>query len=107
MMFGTPVMFTTPENLQDNINSIKRSDGLPNLNLLFSGEILEISFDVPSYFSQLKVLRCVPSRYGGHLLVDGSSTYNGVGLDKWQANRHKKHNLIIGHSRGVRIRLNN
>ncbi|VUC33460.1 unnamed protein product [Clonostachys rosea] len=79
------------------------SDGLPILKLLFSGEILETSFDVPS---QLKVLRCVARGYGGHLLVDGSSTYNGVRLDKWQAHRHKNHTLIIGHKRGLRIVLN-
>lgn len=60
---------------------------------------------MPSHFSQLKVLRCALRRDGGTLFIDGESTYNNVCLDKWQAHRHTRHTLIIGHERGVRIRL--
>jgi len=42
---------------------------------------------------------------GATLFVDGSSTYNDVRLDKWQAHRHKYHTLVIGHESGVRIKL--
>ncbi|KAK3315952.1 hypothetical protein B0H66DRAFT_560027 [Apodospora peruviana] len=64
-----------------------------------------MSFHVPSHFSQLKVLRCAAPENRGTLFVEGSSTYHNVRLDGWQAHRHKRHELVIGHERGVRIKL--
>ncbi|KAJ3494585.1 hypothetical protein NLG97_g3985 [Lecanicillium saksenae] len=96
------MIFTTPEELQDSIDSAEVSDKIRNLKLFFSGLITGISFHVPSHFRQLQVLRCVPKRYSGHLLIDGKSTYHETRLDKWQAHRHKHHELVIGHSRGCR-----
>jgi len=75
------------------------------LNILASPDISEISFQVPPHFTKLKVLRCAPRHDKGILFVLGSSTYNNVRLDNWQSHRHKNHTLLIGHERGVRIRL--
>src|SRR6266516_3636181 len=58
--------FTTAEGLQDTIDTIKLSTEHRTLNLLVSPEVPEISFHVPSHFSQLKVLRCVKHRGGKH-----------------------------------------
>uniref|UniRef100_L2FT74 Uncharacterized protein n=1 Tax=Colletotrichum fructicola (strain Nara gc5) TaxID=1213859 RepID=L2FT74_COLFN len=100
-----PMLFTTAQGLQDTIAAIKTRSKHHILNLLVSPEVDEIWFHVPSHFSQLKVLRCAAEGTKGKLYVDGSSTYNNVRLDKWQAHRHKRHTLLLGHRRGVRIRL--
>lgn len=99
------MLFTTPERLQDTIDAMELSPKQRTLNLLASPDIPEISFHVPGHFASLKVLRCARHRDGGTLLVDGSSTYNSVRLDKWQAHRHKNHTLVVGYKRGVRIKL--
>ncbi|KAI8165752.1 hypothetical protein K4K49_010289 [Colletotrichum sp. SAR 10_70] len=100
-----PMLFTTVELLQQTIDAAELSAKHRVLNLLFSPEIEEVTFDVPPHFSQLKVLRCADRRDHGKLFVDGAATYNNVRLDKWQAHRHKNHTLIIGDERGVRIKL--
>ncbi|KAI8240215.1 hypothetical protein K4K57_002667 [Colletotrichum sp. SAR 10_99] len=100
-----PMLFTTAQGLQDTIAAIKTRSKHHILNLLVSPEVDEIWFHVPSHFSQLKVLRCAAEGTKGKLYVDGSSTYNNVRLDKWQAHRHKRHTLLLGHKRVVRIRL--
>ncbi|KAJ0333632.1 hypothetical protein COL922a_010812 [Colletotrichum nupharicola] len=102
---ATPMLFTTAQGLQDTIATIKTRSKHHILNLLVSPEVDEIWFHVPSHFNQLKVLRCAAEGTKGKLYVDGSSTYNNVRLDKWQAHRHKRHALLLGHERGVRIRL--
>lgn len=99
------MLFTTPERLQSTIDTMKLSPKHRTLNLLASPDIPDLAFHVPSHFTTLKILRCAKHRDGGTLLVDGSSTYNAVRLDKWQAHRHKNHTLVVGHKRGVRIRL--
>ncbi|CAI0652101.1 unnamed protein product [Colletotrichum noveboracense] len=93
-----PMLFTTVELLQQTIDAAELSAKHRVLNLLFSPEIEEVTFD-------LKVLRCADRRDHGKLFVDGAATYNNVRLDKWQAHRHKNHTLIIGDERGVRIKL--
>ncbi|KAF5499046.1 hypothetical protein CGCF413_v007769 [Colletotrichum fructicola] len=95
-----PMLFTTAQGLQDTIAAIKTRSKHHILNLLVSPEVDEIWFHVPSHFSQLKVLRCAAEGTKGKLYVDGSSTYNNVRLDKWQAHRHKRHTLLLGHRRG-------
>ncbi|KAF3800065.1 hypothetical protein GCG54_00015443 [Colletotrichum gloeosporioides] len=100
-----PMLFTTAQGLQDTIAAIKTRSKHHILNLLVSPDVDEIWFHVPSHFDQLKVLRCAAEGTKGKLYVDGSSTYNNVRLDKWQAHRHKHHTLLLGHKRGVRIRL--
>lgn len=99
------MLFTTPENLQNTIDSMQPTAKHRTLNLLAGPDIPEITFHAPAHFTQLKVLRCARRHDTGTLLVDGSSTYNGVRLDSWQARRHKAHTLVIGYKRGVRIRL--
>ncbi|KAF9875302.1 hypothetical protein CkaCkLH20_07122 [Colletotrichum karsti] len=101
-----PMAYTTVDRLQQTIDAAELSGKHRVLNLLFSPEIEDVTFDVPPHFSQLKVLRCADRKNTGKLFVDGSSTYNNVRLDKWQAHRHKNHSLIIGDERGVRIKLN-
>ncbi|KAK0627325.1 hypothetical protein B0T14DRAFT_421158 [Immersiella caudata] len=110
--FFQPTYFTTAERLQETIEDISntvsgKKKRRPVLNLLVSPDLDETSFHVPSKFRQLRVLRCVPHRDGRYLLIDGSSTYNNVRLDTWQAHRHTQHELVIGHERGVRIKLSN
>ncbi|KAF5521101.1 hypothetical protein CGCA056_v005971 [Colletotrichum aenigma] len=100
-----PMLFTTAQGLQDTIVAIKTTSKQHILNLLVSPEVDEIWFHVPSHFRQLKVLRCAAHGSKGKLYIDGSSTYNSVRLDKWQAHRHKRHTLLLGYERGVRIRV--
>ncbi|KAI1439838.1 hypothetical protein F5Y02DRAFT_404585 [Annulohypoxylon stygium] len=100
-----PIHVTTAEALQETIDTIKPTSKRTVLNLLASSEVPEISFNVPSHFDKLKVLRCASKRDKGKLLIDGSSTYHHVRLDKWEAHRHKYHTLILGYQRGVRIKL--
>ncbi|OTA62650.1 hypothetical protein K449DRAFT_422176 [Hypoxylon sp. EC38] len=100
-----PVHITTVEDLQETIDSLRLSPKRTILNLIASSEVSEISFHVPSHFERLKVLRCASKRDKGRLLIDGSSTYHNVRLDKWEAHRHKNHTLILGFQRGVRIKL--
>ncbi|KAK2775848.1 hypothetical protein CKAH01_12657 [Colletotrichum kahawae] len=99
------MLFTTAQRLQGTIAAIKTTSKRHIFNLLVSPEVHEIWFHVPSHFSQLKILRCAGEGSKGKLYVNGSSTYNSVRLDKWQAHRHKRHTLLLGHERGVRIRL--
>ncbi|KAH0592130.1 hypothetical protein MHUMG1_10082 [Metarhizium humberi] len=103
---GSPlVFFTTAELLQDTIDAVGLSRERRILTLLFSPVVDEISFHVPSHFKQLKILRCVKRSDGGKLLVHGSSTYNDVRLDKWQAHKHGRHELLVGYKHGVRIKI--
>ncbi|XDG07497.1 hypothetical protein ABKA04_007112 [Annulohypoxylon sp. FPYF3050] len=105
MKGSPPIHVTTAEALQETIDTIKPTSKRTVLNLLASSEVPEISFNVPSHFDKLKVLRCASKRDKGKLLIDGSSTYHHVRLDKWEAHRHKYHTLILGYQRGVRIKL--
>ncbi|KAH8670422.1 hypothetical protein BGZ60DRAFT_538134 [Tricladium varicosporioides] len=98
-------LFTTVENPQETSNGIKLSPKRKILNILASTEISEISFDILSYFSKLKVLRCASKHDKGTSFIKGSSIYNDVRLDKWQAHRHKNHSFAINYERGVRIKL--
>ncbi|KAI1206700.1 uncharacterized protein F4807DRAFT_220775 [Annulohypoxylon truncatum] len=100
-----PIHVTTADALQETIDTIKPTSKRTVLNLLASSEVPEISFNVPSHFDKLKVLRCASKRDKGKLLIDGSSTYHHIRLDKWEAHRHKYHTLILGYQRGVRIKL--
>ncbi|KAM7190168.1 hypothetical protein V8F33_009645 [Rhypophila sp. PSN 637] len=97
--------FTTVDGLQATIDNLTLTDSGKTLNLIASPELSQMSFHVPSHFRQLKVLRCAPPDNQGILFVEGSSTYHKVRLDEWQAHRHKRHRLVIGHERGVRISL--
>ncbi|KAJ0353800.1 hypothetical protein COL154_002853 [Colletotrichum chrysophilum] len=99
------MLFTTAQGLQDTLAAMKTTSKQHILNLLVSPDVDEIWFHVPSHFSQLKVLRCAAHGSKGKLYIDGSSTYNSVRLDKWQAHRHKRHTLLLGYARGVRIRV--
>ncbi|KAL0930123.1 uncharacterized protein CTRU02_214943 [Colletotrichum truncatum] len=101
-----PMAYTSVALLQQTIDAAELSGKHRVLNLLFSPEIEDVTFDVPSHFSHLKILRCAAKGDKGRLFVDGSSTYNNVRLDKWQQHRHKNHTLIVGDERGVRIKLN-
>ncbi|OTA98948.1 hypothetical protein M426DRAFT_325553 [Hypoxylon sp. CI-4A] len=106
MWRAPPIVYITPaEGLQETIDSVKLSSKRPTLNLLASAGVPEICFHVPSHFEKLKVLRCAPKNDGGSLLIDGSSTYHSIRVSRWEANRHKEHTLIVGHQRGVRIKL--
>ncbi|KAI1097135.1 hypothetical protein F4804DRAFT_202819 [Jackrogersella minutella] len=100
-----PTHVSTAEDLQETIDNVKCTSKQTTLNLLVSSEVPEISFNVPSNFETLKILRCASKRDKGRLFVDGASTYHNVRLDRWEAHRHKNHALIIGYQRGVRIRL--
>lgn len=100
-----PTVFTTADDLQLAIDRIKTTKKRRILNLLVSPALPEIAFHVPSHFHQLRVLRCAPRSDKQTLLIEGSSTYHHVRLDRWQVHHHRKHELIIGHERGVRIKL--
>ncbi|KAM7186440.1 hypothetical protein V8F33_011833 [Rhypophila sp. PSN 637] len=99
------IYLTTADSLQAAIDNLTLTDKVKTLNLIASPELLQLSFHVPSHFRELKVLRCASPGNQGVLLIDGSSTYHNVRLDEWQAHRHKRHRLVIGHERGVRISL--
>lgn len=99
-------MFTTAENLQKTIDGITSPSSRHVLNILVSTRVQEILFHVPSHYTTLKVLRCILDHDGGSLIIDGSSTYNNIRLDNWQARQRNHHTLVIGVEGGVRVRLN-
>lgn len=109
---------TTPQNLQQEIDSTA-SDGQTNeLFLLISRqvELPELKFDVPSSIDNLYIIRCGHQTSDAErssddeavdsskkLILNGSSTFCGVRLDEWQTKRASEHNIILGP--GVVIQL--
>lgn len=101
------VRVTTPEKLQDVINSMHLNEKEKNcrhLTLLVTKELEEITFNVGSIIQTLSVFRhdSDPSP-AGSLLINGSAMFSGVRLDEWQARKHKKHAIYLGQGVGIKI----
>ncbi|KAF1738142.1 hypothetical protein CRV24_000064 [Beauveria bassiana] len=99
------LLVTTPVELQTTINKIKRKGKLGALILLFGAGILGAKFDVPGIFPELQVHRGASTSAEQRLVIEGSSKYHEVRLDKWEAHRHKNHVLKLGFQKGVVIGL--
>lgn len=97
--------FTTPETLQQEIDSTASDGQVHELFLLVSRyvDLQTSTFTVPENIDNLYVIRCAevskaPGTVEGNskLVVNGASTFCGVRLDEWQTKHVGEHNIILG-----------
>lgn len=97
--------YTTPETLQQEIDSTASDGQVHELFLLVSRyvDLQTSTFTVPDNIDNLYIIRCanvskVPGTVEGNskLVLNGGSTFCGVRLDEWQTKHVGDHNIILG-----------
>lgn len=100
------VLVTTDDDLQNSIISLRRYQQCYELGIFASSHIEMISFQVPSRFKNLMVLRCGSNRRSGSssrvLLINSASSFSDIRVDQWQQKK-RANKFILGSNVGIEV----